>query len=129
MFTNVPHSPTHARVPLFEFRDMSLKRGSIKSVQTQIGADLPPRPSIRQAAEFHGVDQKTIRRWICSQRQGSCVGLADTACSPNPQRRSSISATLHTNTPADDLARQRVAVDVETDDLVGRHPHKSARVR
>lgn len=68
MFTNVPHTPTHARVPLFEFRDMSLKRGSIRSVQTQIGADLPPRPSIRQAAEFHGVDQKTIRRWIAQGR-------------------------------------------------------------
>jgi hypothetical protein len=55
MFTNVPHGPAHARVPLFEFRDMSLKRGSIKSVQTQIGAGLPPRRSIRQAAEYHGV--------------------------------------------------------------------------
>jgi excisionase family DNA binding protein len=25
-------------------------------------------PSIRQAAEFHGVDQKTIRRWIAQGR-------------------------------------------------------------
>jgi excisionase family DNA binding protein len=31
-------------------------------------ANLPPRPSIRQAAEFHGVDQKTIRRWIAQGR-------------------------------------------------------------
>jgi excisionase family DNA binding protein len=28
------------------------------------GADLPARPTIKQAAEFHGVDPKTIRRWI-----------------------------------------------------------------
>jgi excisionase family DNA binding protein len=25
---------------------------------------LPPRPTIKQAAEFHQVDEKTIRRWI-----------------------------------------------------------------
>jgi excisionase family DNA binding protein len=31
-------------------------------------ATLPPRPSIRQAAEYHGVDQKTIRRWIAQGR-------------------------------------------------------------
>ena len=31
-------------------------------------ANLPPRPSIRQAAEYHGVDQKTIRRWIAKGR-------------------------------------------------------------
>lgn len=31
-------------------------------------ANLPPRPSIRQAAEFHGVDPKTIRRWIAEGR-------------------------------------------------------------
>jgi excisionase family DNA binding protein len=37
-------------------------------MQNQIGANLPPRPSIRQAAEFHGVDQKTIRRCIAQGR-------------------------------------------------------------
>src|ERR1700753_4035250 len=69
MFTNVPHSPAHARVPLFEYRDVSLNRGSIKSMQTQThAATLPPPPSIRQAAEYHGVDQKTIRRWIAQGR-------------------------------------------------------------
>jgi len=31
-------------------------------------ANLPPRPSIRQAGEFHGVDQKAIRRWIAQGR-------------------------------------------------------------
>jgi excisionase family DNA binding protein len=31
-------------------------------------ATLPPRPSIRQATEYHGVDQKTIRRWIAQGR-------------------------------------------------------------
>ena len=31
-------------------------------------ANLPPRPSIRQAAEFHGVDQTTIRRWLAQGR-------------------------------------------------------------
>jgi excisionase family DNA binding protein len=30
--------------------------------------DLPPRPTIKQAAEFHGVDDKTIRRWIAGGR-------------------------------------------------------------
>ena len=30
------------------------------------GADLPPRPSIKQAAEYHGVDVKTVRRWIAA---------------------------------------------------------------
>jgi excisionase family DNA binding protein len=25
---------------------------------------LPPRPTIKQAAEYHQVDVKTIRRWI-----------------------------------------------------------------
>jgi excisionase family DNA binding protein len=69
MFTNVPHSPAHARVPLFEYRDVSLKRGSIKSMQNQThAATLPPHPSIKQAAEYHGVDQKTIRRWIAQGR-------------------------------------------------------------
>jgi excisionase family DNA binding protein len=34
-------------------------------------ANLPPRPSIRQAADFHGVDQKTIRRWIAQGRLGA----------------------------------------------------------
>jgi excisionase family DNA binding protein len=33
-------------------------------MQNQTGANLPPRPSIRQVADFHGVDQETIRRWI-----------------------------------------------------------------
>jgi excisionase family DNA binding protein len=28
------------------------------------GANLPPRPTIKQAAEYHQVDIKTIRRWI-----------------------------------------------------------------
>ena len=37
-------------------------------MQNQTGANLPPRPSIRQAAEFHGVDHKTIRRWIAQGR-------------------------------------------------------------
>ncbi|HME18078.1 MAG TPA: helix-turn-helix domain-containing protein [Mycobacterium sp.] len=37
-------------------------------MQNQTGANLPPRPSIRQAAEFHRVDQKTIRRWIAQGR-------------------------------------------------------------
>jgi excisionase family DNA binding protein len=32
------------------------------------GTSLPPRPTIRQAAEFHGVDVKTIRRWIAEGR-------------------------------------------------------------
>lgn len=32
------------------------------------GADLPPRPTIKQAAEFHGVDEKTVRRWIAQGR-------------------------------------------------------------
>jgi excisionase family DNA binding protein len=36
-------------------------------MQSQTGANLPPRPSVRQAAEFHGVDQKTIR-WIAQGR-------------------------------------------------------------
>jgi excisionase family DNA binding protein len=31
-------------------------------------ANLPPRPSIRQVADYHGVDQKTIRRWIAQGR-------------------------------------------------------------
>jgi excisionase family DNA binding protein len=29
---------------------------------------LPPRPSIKQAADFHGVDEKSIRRWIAQGR-------------------------------------------------------------
>jgi excisionase family DNA binding protein len=37
-------------------------------MQNQIGANLPPRPTIRQAAEFHGVDQKTIRRCMAQGR-------------------------------------------------------------
>lgn len=37
-------------------------------MQIETGANLPPRPSVRQAAEFHGVDQKTIRRWIAQGR-------------------------------------------------------------
>jgi excisionase family DNA binding protein len=32
------------------------------------GAALPPRPTIKQAAEYHGVDVKTIRRWIAAGR-------------------------------------------------------------
>jgi excisionase family DNA binding protein len=32
------------------------------------GADLPARTTIKQAAAFHGVDQKTIRRWIAEGR-------------------------------------------------------------
>ena len=69
MFTNVSHSPAPARVPLLSTGDVSLKRGSIKSMQNQThAATLPPRPSIRQAAEYHGVDQKTIRRWIAQGR-------------------------------------------------------------
>jgi hypothetical protein len=27
-------------------------------------ADLPPNPTLKQAAEFIGVDIKTVRRWI-----------------------------------------------------------------
>ena len=30
--------------------------------------ELPPRPSIRQAADWIGVDPKTIRRWISQGR-------------------------------------------------------------
>jgi excisionase family DNA binding protein len=37
-------------------------------MQNTKGANLPPRPSIRQAAHYHGVDQKTIRRWIAQGR-------------------------------------------------------------
>jgi excisionase family DNA binding protein len=33
-------------------------------MRTQLGAELPPRPNIKQAANFHGVDEKTIRRYI-----------------------------------------------------------------
>ena len=32
------------------------------------GVGLPPRPSIRQAANYFGVDRKTIRRWITQGR-------------------------------------------------------------
>jgi excisionase family DNA binding protein len=31
-------------------------------------ANLPPRPSIRQVADYHGIDQNTIRRWIAQGR-------------------------------------------------------------
>jgi excisionase family DNA binding protein len=34
----------------------------------QTRSDLPPRPTVRQAAEYQGVDIKTIRRWIASVR-------------------------------------------------------------
>jgi excisionase family DNA binding protein len=30
--------------------------------------DLPPRLNIKQAADFHGVDEKSIRRWIAQGR-------------------------------------------------------------
>jgi excisionase family DNA binding protein len=40
-------------------------------MQSQTGANLPPRPGIRQAAEHHGVDQGTIRRWIAQGRLGA----------------------------------------------------------
>jgi excisionase family DNA binding protein len=32
------------------------------------GAQLPPHPTQKQAAEFIGVDVKTIRRWIAQGR-------------------------------------------------------------
>jgi excisionase family DNA binding protein len=32
------------------------------------GAELPPHPTQKQAAEFIGVDVKTIRRWISQGR-------------------------------------------------------------
>ena len=31
---------------------------------TQPPAELPPHPSIKQTANFHGVDEKTVRRYI-----------------------------------------------------------------
>jgi excisionase family DNA binding protein len=37
-------------------------------MQYQIGQNLPPRPSVRRAAEFHGVGQRTIRRCIAQGR-------------------------------------------------------------
>lgn len=30
--------------------------------------ELPPNPTIRQTAEFFGVDDKTVRRWIAQGR-------------------------------------------------------------
>ena len=39
------------------------------------GAAFPPRPIIKQAAGYHGVDVKTIRRWIAAGRlTAHCVG-------------------------------------------------------
>jgi excisionase family DNA binding protein len=32
------------------------------------GTGLPPQPTIKQTAEFFGVDDKTIRRWIAQGR-------------------------------------------------------------
>jgi len=32
------------------------------------GVGLPPGPSIRQTADYFGVDRKTIRRWIAQGR-------------------------------------------------------------
>ncbi|HEY4794133.1 MAG TPA: excisionase family DNA-binding protein [Mycobacterium sp.] len=32
------------------------------------GVVLPPRPSIRQTADYFGVDRKTIRRWVAPGR-------------------------------------------------------------
>lgn len=38
-------------------------------MQTKAAVDtLPARPSVRQAAEWIGVDPKTIRRWIAQGR-------------------------------------------------------------
>jgi excisionase family DNA binding protein len=37
-------------------------------VETNTRADLPPRPSIRQVAEYLGVDPKTVRRYIAQGR-------------------------------------------------------------
>lgn len=38
------------------------------SMRNTTRADLPARPSIKQAAEFLGVDVRTIRRWISQGR-------------------------------------------------------------
>jgi excisionase family DNA binding protein len=45
------------------------RRGSlIPNMENTNGVGLPPRPSIRQAADYFSVDQKTIRRWIAQGR-------------------------------------------------------------
>jgi len=37
-------------------------------VENTNGVVLPPRPSIRQTADYFGVDRKTIRRWVAPGR-------------------------------------------------------------
>jgi excisionase family DNA binding protein len=34
----------------------------------QIGAHLPPQPSVKEVAVWYGVDIKTVRRWIAAGR-------------------------------------------------------------
>ena len=42
--------------------------GLIPNMENTNGVGLPPRPSIRQAADYFSADQKTIRRWIAQGR-------------------------------------------------------------
>lgn len=41
---------------------------AVMNTNTYKGAGLPAQPTIKQTAEFFGVDEKTIRRWIAQGR-------------------------------------------------------------
>jgi excisionase family DNA binding protein len=71
------HNPWHSVV-------VSRHGGLIPNMENTNGVGLPPRPSIRQTADYFGVDQKTIRRWIAqgrltANRLGPCLIRLDRA--------------------------------------------------
>jgi excisionase family DNA binding protein len=42
--------------------------GTVSDMHNHMGVNLPPQPTIKQSAEFFGVDVKTVRRWIAQGR-------------------------------------------------------------
>ena len=46
----------------------SPRDATLEDMEELTTAKLPPRPSIKHAAEHHGVAPKTVRRWIAQGR-------------------------------------------------------------
>ena len=47
---------------------MSATRGHNPRMQNQATGALPPQPTIKHTANYFGVDEKTVRRWIAHGR-------------------------------------------------------------